>query len=427
METLLPAGVNSPVRAFKGLGVKPMIARRGQGALVWDSEGKSYIDFCGSWGALLHGHAHPQVVAAAQEAVAEGSSFGITCEREKLLAQAVQKAFPSMELMRFVSSGTEATMSAVRVARGFTGRKKIVKFIGHYHGHADHFLVRAGSGMNMSSSAGVPQEFVQHTICLPFNVQVEMDWSDVAAVIVEPVAGNMGVVPPQEGYLQWLRQVTAQAGALLIFDEVITGFRVAKGGAQALYNIRPDLTCLGKIVGGGFPAACFGGRKEIMEMLAPLGPVYQAGTLSGNPVAMAAGLKNLELIDDDLYNRLEAKTKRLTDPLIEALKGKNGCIQRVGSMFTLFLGATKIETDADLPSFEHFPKLFQHLYTRGIYAPPYHLEAWFVSDAMTNEQIDTTREVLLEYTQTISRIGNMPRRRFAFQPNAVGGEAAQLG
>ncbi|MFN4180837.1 MAG: glutamate-1-semialdehyde 2,1-aminomutase, partial [Armatimonadota bacterium] len=347
-QKLMPGGVNSPVRAFRAVGGTPFFVAKGEGCYLWDVDGNKYVDFVCSWGPLILGHAHPEVVAAVKEAVDKGTTYGAPTELEVLLAEKIQQAFSSMEMLRLVNSGTEATMSAIRVARGYTGRKKIVKFEGCYHGHADYLLVKAGSGaatFGIPDSAGVPEGTAQDTIVLPyndvqaFNETMNAVGDEIAAVIVEPIAGNMGVVLPKVEFLRALQEQTEKYGAVLIFDEVITGFRVAFGGAQSLYNIQPDMTCLGKIVGGGFPLAAYGGRKEIMQSVAPLGSVYQAGTLSGNPVAVTAGLKTLEILErDNPYPELERKTKQLTEAIANEAKriGIPVQINQVASMFTVF-------------------------------------------------------------------------------------------
>lgn len=409
---VIPQGVNSPVRAFPGLKEAPLIIERGKGDQVFDADGNTFIDYCCSWGALILGHADPDIVEATTARLSQGSSFGIATEIEGLLAEEVAKVLPSMEKLRFVSSGTEATMSAARLARGATGRDVIVKFIGCYHGHADFFLVQAGSGVASftagASSAGVPADAVKHTVCLPFNDReaVEAFFADpsykgrVAAVIVEPVAGNMGCVPAHPEFLQLLREETTQAGALLIFDEVITGFRVGLQGAQGLYGIRPDLTCLGKVVGGGFPAAAFGGRAEIMDCLSPEGSVYQAGTLSGNPVAMEAGYRTLKRLQQPgFYEALEAKCRRLIDPVQHCIEkiGIEACVQRVGSMFTVFLGKRQVDCMADTQACKGYTELFSYLFERGIYFPPLQFESCCLMEAHTEQHIDQTKELLLEF------------------------------
>lgn len=417
---VIPGGVNSPVRSFPGLEQTPLIAASGQGDRIQDVDDRLYIDFCSSWGSLIHGHAHPKIVEEVKDALDLGSSFGITTEIEGRLAKRVVNTFSSIEKLRFVSSGTEATMSAIRLARGVTGKDLLVKFIGNYHGHADHLLVQAGSGLaglsETSSSKGVPASFVQQTLSLPYNqidacrqVFQNPDFRDkIAAVIVEPIAGNMGVVPADQKFLQYLRQETSQMGALLIFDEVITGFRVSSSGAQGLYGIDPDLTCLGKIVGGGFPAAAFGGKAVFMDRLAPLGPIYQAGTLSGNPIAMQAGLTTLQLLEKEgTYENLEEKTDVVTKPVQEALEkaGLNACVQQVGSMFTIFWGRKCVESMEDTKDLkqEDFVTFFRFLFNRGIYVPPSQMEACFVSTVHTQEHLEYTRDVILEYISKKAR------------------------
>lgn len=413
----IPGGVNSPVRACKGVEQLPMVVERGAADLLYDADGHHYIDFCGSWGALIHGHAHPTILDAATRRMAAGTSFGITTSIEEQLAAKVISLVDSVEKIRFVSSGTEATMSAVRLARGFTGRDLIVKFDGNFHGHADFFLVRAGSGVlelnQTASSAGIPDAFVQSTISLPYNDEQACrtflldpkNASQIAAVILEPIAANMGVVPATESFLKMLRTVTQEIGALLIFDEVISGFRVALGGAQELTGISPDLSCFGKIIGGGFPAAAFGGRKEIMDKLAPLGSVYQAGTLSGNPVAMEAGLQALILLEkENFYADLERKTQILTAPIKKFL-GEHlhypACLQQRGSMFTLFFGVREINhmVDAQKSDAVLFGKFFRYLFSNGIYIPPLQWEAWFVSAVHSDEHLEKTRDLVLAFLQ----------------------------
>lgn len=406
-QEVIAGGVNSPVRAFSGLEMAPLFVRSGNKGRITDVEGKEYIDFCNSWGALIHGHAHPAVVEAVQKRVALGSSFGIATEIEERLARKVTELIPSMERVRFVSSGTEACMSALRLARGFTDRELIVKFAGNYHGHADGFLVQAGSGcMGKPSSAGVLKECVKATRNLPFNgieeTRVFLRAHKVAAVIVEPIAANMGVVPPKAGFLEMLREETQRTGALLIFDEVITGFRVALGGAQALYGITPDLTCLGKIVGGGFPAAAFGGPREIMELLAPLGPVYQAGTLSGNPVAMEAGYQTLTLLEEPgFYERLAEKTAAITSPLKAMIEkeGTPACVQESVGLFTLFFGVSKVENYSDVQEIDvkAFGRFFRHLFARGIYLSPSPYEANFLSAAHAEEDLNYCLTAMQEF------------------------------
>ncbi len=386
-----PGGVHSPVRAFHRMGIHPLIAERGQGDTLYDVDGKKYIDYCCSWGALILGHAHPGVVASACAQIHKGSSFGLSTEEEEMLARRIVELVPSIEKVRFVSSGTEANMSALRLARGYTGRPSVVKFSGHYHGHADSLLVQAGSGArHYSVSKGVSEDIIKNTYCLPFNdIQTSLDFlrshNDIAAVILEPIACNMGVVPADPMFLQMLREETQKSGILLIFDEVITGFRLGLSGAQGYYGIIPDITCLGKILGGGFPAAAFGGRKEIMDELAPLGEVYQAGTLSGNPVAMAAGRYTLmQLERPGFYDELTAKTEIITKPLQERCLDVR--VEQVGSLFTPFF-----------VSEDRYKEFFIYLLDRGIYIPPCAHEACFVSSAHTQEHLEYTRDTMLAF------------------------------
>ncbi len=399
-QNLFPGGVNSPVRAFKAVGGTPVFLTRGQGARVWDADGNSYLDFLGSWGPLILGHADPDVVAAIEAAAGKGTSFGASTEREVLLGEAIRAAVPSMERMRFVSSGTEATMSALRVARGYTGRHRFIKVEGGYHGHADTLLAAAGSGvatLGMPSCAGVTPGAAADTIIVPFNdeaaMQAAFEASQIAAVIIEPIPGNMGLVPPRPGYLPALRQMCDAYDALLIFDEVISGFRVGRGGAQALFGVRPDLTCLGKVVGGGLPLGVFGGKAEFMSAVAPEGPVYQAGTLSGNPLAMAAGLAVLRKLDQAAYRRLDALGQRLETGIKNALaaSGVAAQLHRVGSAFTLFFCAEPVTdfVSAKRADTERFARFFHEMLDRGIYLPPAQLETGFISLAHTEEDIDT--------------------------------------
>jgi len=394
----IPGGVNSPVRAFRSVGGQPVFIARGQGSHIWDADGNEYIDYVGSWGPLLLGHRHPEILAALEEALARGTSFGAPTEQEIELADAICDAVPSIEMVRLVNSGTEATMSAIRVARGFTGRDLIVKFEGCYHGHVDSLLVKAGSGMatlGIADTQGVPKAFCDTTIALPFNSpdaleQAFQAFGDrIAAVIVEPVVGNMGCVPPQPGYLQLLRAVTERYGALLILDEVMTGFRVAFGGAQQLYNVKPDLTTLGKVIGGGLPVGAYGGRKDIMSKVAPAGPVYQAGTLSGNPLAVAAGLAMLRHLKahPEIYARLEANAAALC-----AAAPPDVTVNRVGSMFTFFFSNQPV-TDwesARLCDTARFGRFFRHMLAQGVYLAPSQFEAAFVSAAHTDDDIRRT-------------------------------------
>lgn len=400
----IPGGVNSPVRAWKAVGKPPRFILRGKGARIFDVDGRSYLDFVGSWGPLILGHAHPKVVAALKKIIAGGTTFGAPTPGEVKLAELVCQRVVSIEKLRLVSSGTEATMSAIRLARAFTKRNKIVKFDGCYHGHVDGLLVRAGSGpatLALPDSPGVPPSFTAETVVAPFNdiaaVQAILErYSDsIAAIIVEPVCGNMGVIPPATDFLPELRKATRRHGALLIFDEVITGFRVAPGGAQALYGVTPDLTCLGKILGGGLPLGAFGGKREIMDLLAPDGPVYQAGTLSGNPLAVGAGLTTLrELSRRGVYKDLEERGRRLQEGFESALKKHQvvGVINRLGSMLTLFFGVDRVHNagDARRCDRDRFARFFHGMLERGIYFPPSPFEAAFVSLAHTDRDLTKT-------------------------------------
>ncbi|MFB3879756.1 MAG: glutamate-1-semialdehyde 2,1-aminomutase [Armatimonadota bacterium] len=401
-QALIPGGVNSPVRAFKSVGGVPPFIARGAGARIWDVDGNEYLDFVGSWGPLILGHARPEVVKAACDAARLGTTFGAPTEWEVRLAEAITQAMPSVELVRLVSSGTEAVMSALRLARAYTGRTKIIKFEGAYHGHADGLLARAGSGLAtlaIADSPGVPPAWAAETIVLPFNdlsavrSAFEAHGAEIACLIVEPVAGNMGVVPPAEGFLAGLREEAAKAGALLIFDEVITGFRVGLGGAQALYRVTPDLTVLGKIIGGGFPLAAFGGRRDVMSMLAPAGPVYQAGTLSGNPVACAAGAETLRLLaQEDPYPRLDQMGSTLADGLKAAAARARLplTVNRVGSMVTAFFTGRPVTNwaTASSSSRDRYAAFFHAMLDRGVHLPPSQFEAVFISAAHTESDIE---------------------------------------
>jgi len=403
-QRVIPAGVNSPVRAFRAVGGTPVFFQHAKGSRFWDADGKEYIDYVGSWGPLVVGHAHPDVVAAVQKAAQSGLSFGAPTEAEYEIAALLCKLLPSLELVRLVSSGTEATMTAVRLARGFTGRSKIVKFEGCYHGHADALLVKAGSGaltFGQPSSAGVPAETVAHTLVLDFNDidalarAFDRDGPDIAGAIVEPVAGNMNLVAPREGFLQALRELCTRHGAVLIFDEVMTGFRVGLRGAQGLYGIRPDLTTLGKVVGGGMPLAAFGGRRDIMERIAPLGPVYQAGTLSGNPLAVAAGLATLKLVQTPaFFDQLGATASRLVDGLCNAARaaGVAFSAQAVGGMFGLYFSRQVPTSYAEVLTCDRqaFNRFFHSMLDDGVYLAPSAFEAGFVSAAHTAVDIDQT-------------------------------------
>lgn len=407
----MPGGVSSPVRAFFGMPVDPMIVQEGRGDLLVDVDGHSYIDFCQSWGSLILGHSPPAVVKALAEQIGQGTSFGITTPYEQELAAKIIEHLPSIDKLRFVSSGTEATMTAIRLARGWTGRSILVKFDGHYHGHSDGLLIQAGSGVThlpRASSLGIPPEIAALTVSLPFNDMEACraflrSQEGVAAVILEPVAGNMGVVPALPAFLQMLREETERRGIVLIFDEVITGFRVGLHGAQGHYGITPDLTCLGKIIGGGLPAAAVGGRKEIMELLAPLGPVYQAGTLSGSPLAMRAGLATLEMLEKPrFYADLEDKMDMFLDPLKACIKrrGLRAVIQQVGSMFTLFFGVDKVESRVRLDE-ERFKDFFRTLFDQGIYLSPSAYEAHFLSSAHTEEHLAKAQRAILSYLENV--------------------------
>jgi glutamate-1-semialdehyde 2,1-aminomutase len=403
-QRYLPGGVDSPVRAFKAVGGTPLFIKRGQGSRLFDEDGNEFIDYVGSWGPLILGHAHPRVVKAIKKAVEHGSSFGAPTELETTLAKLICDAMPSIEMVRFVNSGTEATMSAIRLARAFTGRNKVLKFAGCYHGHSDGLLAKAGSGMatlGIPSSPGVPAAVTADTLVAPYNNAEVIEQffkkfaSDIAAVIVEPIAGNMGVVPPQPGFLERLRSLTCQHGALLIFDEVITGFRVAYGGAQQLYKITPDLTCLGKIIGGGLPVGAYGGRRDIMQMVAPSGEVYQAGTLAGNPLAMTAGIETLTILEErNAYRELEKKASILEKGIMEAAKkaGINVQLPRIGSMFTVFFAKEPV-TDYESAARANtalYGRFFHQMLSQGVYFPPSQFEAAFVSLAHTHKDIQST-------------------------------------
>ncbi len=409
-KKIIPGGVNSPIRACKELGMDPLVVVKGEAEYIEDIDGNRWIDYCMSWGALPLGHAHPRVVDAVCKQMTQGSSFGIVTPFEKDLALAIIEQMPSLEKIRFVSSGTEATMSALRLARGYTKKSVIVKFHGCYHGHFDALLVSAGSGVSLlpnASSLGVTKGTIQDTVCLPYNnEQAVKDLfafrQDIAAVIVEPIAANMGLVPGSKTFLEVLREETEKAGALLIFDEVISGFRVGLGGAQKMYGITPDLTCLGKIIGGGLPAAAFGGKKEIMDMLAPLGGVYQAGTLSGNPLAMQAGLATLQELTRPLfYENLQEKADLLLDPIEDWLDKHDVPVflQRRGSLFTFFFGVKNVASKEDLASLDPtlFSKFYVHLLEEGIYFPPSQWEACFISSAHKKESLLHTQKAILSF------------------------------
>ncbi len=413
-KDVMPGGVNSPVRAFRGVGGTPRFITSARGATITDVDGKTYIDYVGSWGPMILGHADEEVVAAIQEIAVKGTSFGAPTELEVKLAQEVIDAVPSIEMVRMVSSGTEATMSAIRLARGVTGRTKLVKFEGCYHGHGDSLLVKAGSGvatLGLPDSPGVPAALAENTITVAFNdapalEQVFNEHKDIAAVIIEPVVGNMGCVPPRAGYLEAVRKVTREHGALLIFDEVMTGFRIARGGAQERYGITPDITTLGKIIGGGLPVGAYGGGRELMNNIAPAGPIYQAGTLSGNPLSMTAGLVTLRrLRDKSVYERLESASRRLCEGLAGAAReaGVATVTNRVGSMWTSFFTAEPvIDWDsANKSNRELYGKFFHAMLEEGIYLAPSQFEAAFVSLSHTDDVIDRTVQAAKKGFQTI--------------------------
>lgn len=401
-KALLPGGVNSPVRACRSVGCDPLFVRRAAGCLITDVDGNEFIDFVGSWGPMILGHAHPEVVEAIQRTAADGTSFGAPCPLEVELADMVCRSVPSLEKVRFVSSGTEATMSAVRLARGYTGRKVVVKFDGCYHGHADTFLVRAGSGvitLGIPGSPGVPEDIVKNTLSIPYNDTVTLERTlrdeslDIACVIVEPVAGNMGVVPPDEDFLQTLRRITSELGIVLIFDEVITGFRLALGGAQERFGITPDLTCLGKIIGGGLPVGAYGGRAEIMDRVAPDGPVYQAGTLSGNPLAMAAGLAMLKVVRrPGFYEKLEEKSDWFAAEMtgILARVGVPTVLNRVGSMMTCFFTPDPVRDyeSALRADTDRYGRYFRAMLDGGVWLAPSQFEAAFISAAHGRDHLE---------------------------------------
>ncbi len=406
-QKLMPGGVNSPVRAFRSVNGKPLFIARAKGCHVTDVEGRTYIDYVSSWGPMIVGHAHPHVVASVQQAAARGTSYGAPTVAENQLAGMVREAFPSMEMLRMVNSGTEAVMSAIRLARAATGRDDIIKFEGCYHGHSDQMLVKAGSGamtLGIPDSPGVPASLAKHTINLPYNDLDSVSRTlrrrkgRVAALILEPVAANAGVIPPAPGFLEGLRELTAEHGVILIFDEVITGFRVAYGGAQEYYGVRPDLTCLGKIIGGGLPVGAYGGRRDLMEQMAPVGPVYQAGTLSGNPLAMAAGIATLEILrHPGTYDKLEKKAEYLSQGVMENLRkaGVKAALNRVGSISCLFFtrGAVTDYATAVRANTKRFADYFARMLRGGVYLAPSQFEASFISLAHSKAALDRTLEV----------------------------------
>ncbi|MDH3342212.1 MAG: glutamate-1-semialdehyde 2,1-aminomutase [Gammaproteobacteria bacterium] len=412
----IPGGVNSPVRAFRSVGGDPIFIKKARGAYIVDTQGKQYIDYVGSWGPMILGHAHPEVIDAVKAAADNGLSFGAPTEIETIMADKICEIVPSMEMVRMVSSGTEATMSAIRLARGYTGRDKILKFEGCYHGHSDSLLVKAGSGaltQGVPDSAGVPASLAEHTLTLPYNNLDKVSelltevGDQLACIIIEPVAGNMNCIPPVEGYLEGIRELCTKHGVVLIFDEVMTGFRVALGGAQSHYGITPDLTTLGKVIGGGMPVGAFGGKREIMEKIAPLGPVYQAGTLSGNPIAMTAGLKTLELISaPGFFDELHKKVIYLTDGILGAASsaGITMTCNRVGGMFGLFFSEQQVNgfEQATQCNLDQFKQFFHGMLDEGIYMAPSAYEAGFVSTMHSNDELDKTIAAARKVLTTIA-------------------------
>ena len=416
-QEIIPGGVNSPVRAWRAVDGTPRFIQRGRGCRVVDADGKEYIDYIGSWGPLIAGHAHPQVVRALEDAVKRGTSFGAPTAKEIELARMVVDAVPSVDTIRLTSSGTEATMTALRIARGYTERTKIIKFAGCYHGHTDALLVRAGSGaltLSLPDSKGVPEAFASQTLIAEYNnlasveAQLSANPDTVAAIIIEPVPGNMGVVLPDPNFLAELRRLTVEAGVVLIFDEVMSGFRLARGGAQELYGIDPDLSCFGKVIGGGLPLAAVGGRRDIMDCLAPLGPVYQAGTLSGNPLAVTAGIETLKLMNaPGAYERLNEIGTRLAEGLRRAIRdaGVQACVNQLGSMITVFFGVEQVRdyTSAVSCDTAMFARYFHGMLERGMYIPPSQFEAAFVSLAHGEAEID---ETVFAATQVMQQLGS---------------------
>jgi len=412
---MIPGGVNSPVRAFKAIGIPPTFIDRAKGSKVWDVDGNEYIDYVGSWGPMILGHAHPRVTAAIKKAAPKGTSFGAPTPLEVELAARVKKAYPSMELVRMVSSGTEAVMSAIRVSRGYTGRDKVLKFEGCYHGHGDSLLVKAGSGaatFGIPDSLGVPDDLAKHTLTASYNnleqvkELVRQNQGQIACIVVEPIAGNMGVVLPEEGFLHGLRKICDEEGIVLLFDEVISGFRAAYGGAQEVYGVRADMTCLGKIIGGGLPVGAYGGKREIMEKVAPLGGVYQAGTLSGNPLAMTAGITTLGLLKSKkVYRELREKTRYLAEGLSKSAreKGIPYTLNSATGVLTLFFTAGPVRdyVTAKTSDTGRFAKFFIEMMNQGIYLPPSQYEAWFISLAHSQKDLDKTIEAGKKAFKTI--------------------------
>ena len=414
-QNLMPGGVSSPVRAFKSVGGQPIVFERVEGAYIWDVDGNKYIDYVGTWGPAICGHAHPDVISALQEALTKGTSFGAPCELENVLAKMVIDAVPSIEMVRFVNSGTEACMAVLRLMRAYTEREKVIKFEGCYHGHADMFLVKAGSGvatLGLPDSPGVPKAATSSTLTAPYNdldavkALFEENPGEIAGVILEPVVGNSGFITPDAGFLEGLRELTKEHGALLVFDEVMTGFRIAYGGAQEEFGVTPDLTTMGKVIGGGLPVGAYGGRRDIMEMIAPAGPVYQAGTLSGNPLAMTAGIKTLELLQEPgTYKQLEEKTKKLADGLIKIAQeaGHEACGGNISGMFGLFFTAGPVHNyeDAKKADTAKFGRFHRGMLERGIYLAPSQFEAGFTSLAHTDKDIDDTLAAAKEVLASI--------------------------
>lgn len=418
-RAVMPGGVNSPVRAFRAVGMEPVFIRRGYGSRIWDEDGNEYIDYVLSWGPLILGHAHPDVVEAIKNQVEKGTSFGACTEIEVLLAEKIVESIPSVEVVRLVNSGTEATMSAIRLARGYTKRKYIVKFAGCYHGHSDGLLIKGGSGLvtfGVPDSAGVPEEIAGLTIVAPYNDEEKVaeifaeKGDEIAAVIVEPVAGNMGVVPPKEGFLETLREITKKYGALLIFDEVITGYRLSYSGAQGYYGIDPDLTTLGKIIGGGLPVGAYGGREEIMRLVSPEGPVYQAGTLSGNPLATAAGYATLKVLSENpgIYDKMDRLAEKLCRGLKDIMERAKipVFINRAGSMLTVFFTGEKVKDyDSALKADTRmYAAFFREMLKRGVYLPPSQFESVFLSAAHTEEDVEKTLEAAESAAGTLRKL-----------------------